>query len=270
MGAGMISFRRSYFCVKSIEMKKMFLYGFAIMISTAASSQVNLNQLKKKITGSGTDSVIGSVKNILDNKGSKSLSKEEVTEGLKQALTIGTKNSALKLSAVDGFFKDEAVKIIMPQEAQKVVKTLRDLGMGSMVDKAELSMNRAAEDAVKGSEEIFINAIRNITIADGIKILKGSNNAATEYLKESTNAELTKKVKPVVEASINKVSATKYWRDVFTTYNRLSKNKVNPDLSSYVVEKTLQGLYYSIAQEEQKIRKDPAARVTDLLKRVFE
>jgi hypothetical protein len=199
----------------------------------------------------------------------KSLSNDDIINGLKEALRVGTDSSSKKLGKLDGYFADAAIKILMPPEAQKVEKTLRSVGMGSLVDKAVLSMNRAAEDAAKGVGNIFWNSIKQMSITDGLQILKGSDTAATGYLKKTTTAELTTKFRPVIDSSLKKIDATKYWNDVFSAYNKISLKKVNPDLAGYVTEKALSGLFYNIALEEQKIRKDPAAQVTDILKKVF-
>jgi hypothetical protein len=197
------------------------------------------------------------------------LSNDDIIHGLKDALRVGTDSSSKRLSKLNGFFGDAAIKILMPEEAKKVEKTLRNLGMGSMVDKAILSMNRAAEDAASGVGMIFWDAIKQMSITDGLKILRGGDFAATDYLKLVTTKELTEKFRPVIEASLVKVDATKYWKDVFTNYNRFSANQVNTDLTAYVTERALSGLFYNIGLEEQKIRKDPAAQVTDILKKVF-
>ncbi len=193
----------------------------------------------------------------------------QIVEGLKQALTIGTQNSTNRLSAVDGFFANAAVKILLPQQAQDVEKTLRNFGLGSVVDKAVLSLNRAAEDASKSATPIFVNAIKQMTITDALGILQGGDFAATNYFKTKTTDSLTAVFKPVIAKSLDKVNATKYWSDMFTAYNTLSSKKVPTDLSSYVTQKAIDGIFYEIGLEEQKIRKDPAARVTDLLKQVF-
>lgn len=194
---------------------------------------------------------------------------QKIVEGLKQALTIGTQNSTNKLSAVDGFFANAAVKILMPPEAKDVEKTLRRFGMGSLVDKTVLSLNRAAEDAAKSATPIFVDAIKQMTITDALGILKGGDFAATNYFKDKTTASLTAAFKPVISKSLNKVDATKYWGEVFTAYNRFSTKKVETDLTAYVTQKAIDGIFYEVGLEEQKIRKDPAARVTDLLKQVF-
>jgi hypothetical protein len=157
----------------------------------------------------------------------------------------------------------------MPEEAKKAETTLRKFGMGSLVDKAILSMNRAAEDAAGGMTDIFWNAIKGMTVTDGLAILRGGDFAATEYLKKNTTSQLTEKMRPVIEKSLAKTDATKYWKDVFSAYNKFSKEPVNTDIAAYVTERSMNGIFYSIAQEELKIRKDPAAQATDLLKKVF-
>lgn len=199
------------------------------------------------------------------------LSNEDIIAGLKEALTVGAGNSASILSAADGFFANAAIKILMPPEARKVENTLRNMGMGSYVDKAILSMNRAAEDASRSATPIFKEAIRGMSFQDAMGILKGSDTAATGYLRSTTSAPLTSAFRPVIEESLKKTDATKYWKDVFETYNKLPTtfNKVNPDLAGYCTERALSGLFYQVAIEEKKIRKDPAARVTDILKKVF-
>ena len=141
--------------------------------------------------------------------------------------------------------------------------------MGKMVDDAILSMNRAAEDASKSAAPIFINAVKGMSIGDAVGILRGGDFAATNYLKEKTTASLTEAFRPVIEASLEKVNATKYWNTVFTTYNKFSADKVNPDLSAYVTERALSGMFHQVSLEEQKIRKDPLARTSDILKKVF-
>ena len=210
-------------------------------------------------------------KSILDSVGTTngSLTNAEVIDGLKTALRLGTDSATNKLSAVNGFYKDALVKIVMPPEAQKVEKTLRDVGFGGVVDKAVLSMNRAAEDASKYVGNIFIDAIKQMTIQDAFSILRGGNTAATDYLKQKTTAQLTAAFKPIISKSLDKTDATKYWSDVFSTYNRFANKPVNTDLTAYVTEKALNGLFYKIGLEEQQIRENPAARVTAILKKVF-
>lgn len=193
----------------------------------------------------------------------------QVAAGLKEALTIGAQNSASRLSAPNGFFANAMLKILMPPEAQKVESTLRSLGMGNVVDKAILAMNRGAEEAAKSAAPIFVNAIKQMTITDAIGILRGGDFAATNYFKQKTTAALTSAFSPVINNALRKVDATKYWADVFTIYNKFSKTPVNTDLTAYVTERAINGIFHEVGVEEQKIRKDPAARVTELLKTVF-
>lgn len=199
------------------------------------------------------------------------LTETEIVAGLKQALEVGSQNAGDSLSAVNGYFGNAVIKILMPPEAEKVENTLRSIGLGSIVDDAILSMNRAAEDAANEAAPIFINAITNMSIEDGIGILNGGDGAATAYLKTNTTAELTAAFSPVIDKSLEKVNATKLWEDVFSTYNALPtvQNKINPDLSGYVTEKALVGLFVTVETEENKIRENPAARVTELLEKVF-
>jgi hypothetical protein len=245
-------------------MKKILLLvtlAFTVFISSAQGLKGLVKNVAKK------DSTFGKIAGKVS--GSKGLSNDDIIGGLKEALSVGTQNGTKKLSAADGFFKDAAIKILMPQEATKAEKTLRSMGMGKQVDNAILSMNRAAEEAAKSATPIFINAIKGITIQDGIGILKGGDFAATDYLKSKTVASLTEAFRPSIEAALQKVNATKYWNTVFTTYNKFSTEKVNPDLTAYVTEKALAGIFYQVGLEEQQIRKDPVARTTDLLKKVF-
>src|SRR5450631_961960 len=219
-----------------------------------------------------SNDLFGSIKKTISGgKGGSSLSSEDIVGGLKQALTLGAQKSAERLSVTNGFLNDKAVEILMPPQAQKVEKTLRDMGMGKLVDDAIASMNHAAEDASKSAAPIFVNAIKNMTVTDGVNILKGSDTSATAYLRHSATPELTKAYTPVIDSALQKTGATKYWKDVFDTYNKLPTtfNKVEPDLSSYVTQKAINGIFYYVAQEEILIRKDPAAQVTDLLKKVF-
>jgi hypothetical protein len=258
-----LSTATSIFETQQMNMKKILLFAFAaISLSTQAQG---LKGLIKKATG-GDSSALGKV---LNTSSSSSLTTDDVAAGLKEALTKGTENGTKKLSAVDGFFKDAALKILMPEEAKKVESTLRKFGMGKQVDEAILSMNRAAEDAAKSAAPIFVNAIKQMTIQDAWGILKGGDSSATRYLREKTTLSLTNAFRPVIEQSLEKVNATQHWNTVFTNYNKFSSNKVNTDLAAYVTEKALVGVFYQIALEEMNIRKDPLARTTDLLKKVF-
>ncbi len=194
----------------------------------------------------------------------------DIAGGLKEALNKGIESGTTLLSAEDGFFKNAAVKILMPPEAQNVEKTLRSAGLGNEVDKAVLTMNRAAEDAAKSAAPIFLDAVKKMTITDAAGILKGDDSAATTYLKASTTSALTAAFRPVIDSSLAKVDATRYWTTLTTTYNQIPfVRKLETDLTSYVTGRALQGLFHQIALEEAEIRKNPAARTTDLLKKVF-
>lgn len=218
-----------------------------------------------------SSSVLNSIEKKIGGGSGSSLSSDDIVAGLKQALSLGAQKSADQLSAVNGFLNDKAVKILLPDQAQKAEKTLRGLGMGKLVDDAITSMNHAAEEASKSAAPIFLTAIKNMNVTDGVNILKGSDTAATAYLRKSATPGLTKAYTPVIDSALEKTGATKYWKDVFETYNKLPTtfSKVNPDLSAYVTQKAINGIFYYVAQEEIKIRKDPAAQVTDLLKQVF-
>jgi Protein of unknown function (DUF4197) len=236
-------------------MKKLITVLFLVTGIAAMGQNDLFSNIKKKVTG---------------GSGSSSLSSEDITAGLKQALTLGAQKSADRLSAVNGFLGNKAVEILMPEQAQKVEKTLRNMGMGKLVDDAIASMNHAAEDASKSAAPIFVNAIKSMTVTDGLNILRGADTSATAYLRKSATPELTKSYTPVIDSALQKTGATKYWKDVFDTYNKIPLvSKVDPDLSSYVTQKAINGIFYYVAQEEILIRKDPAAQVTDLLKKVF-
>jgi len=198
------------------------------------------------------------------------LTNNEVIRGLKEALEIGAKKAASMASKINGYYKNPKIKIPFPPDAKKVKIVAESLGMKKQVREFEKTLNRAAEEAAKQAAPIFLNAIKQMTIKDGFTILKGSDDAATEYLRKKTTTPLKIKFRPVVKRAIKKVHVTKYWNPIVTKYNQVPFTKrVNPDLDEYVTDKGLQGLFYLIAQEEKKIRKNPAARVTELLRRVF-
>lgn len=247
-------------------MKKILITLGAISVLSINAQEVNAQKI-----GDVLNTVLGGSKGSSNTGSTGNLSNSQVVSGLKEALRIGANNASGKLSLADGFFKNAAIKILMPPEAQQVERTLRSVGLGSVVDKAILSMNRAAEDAAKQAAPIFVNAITSMTLQDGFSILKGGNNAATMFLQNKTTAALTSAFRPVINKSLDKVGATQMWNTVFTTYNKLPMvaKKINPDLSGYVVERSLNGMFVTIAQEELKIRTDPAAQVSSLLKQVF-
>ncbi len=199
------------------------------------------------------------------------LNQDEIANGLKEALTIGAEKGCSSLSAPDGFLKNAALKILMPPEAQKLENTIRSLGLNQLADDFIVSVNRAAEDACNTAAPIFLKAIKEMTITDGIQILRGADTAATYYLKSKTQNELSASFSPIIKQSLEKVGATKYWDKMITTYNKipLVNKKINPNLTAYVTEKAMFGIYTEIAMQEKEIRANPLARTTALLKLVF-
>ncbi len=201
------------------------------------------------------------------------LTTADVVKGLKEALAIGAQNSASKASSTNGFYQNSLIRIPFPEEAIKVKNTLEKVGLSKPVDDFVLSINRAAEDASKKAFPIFKDAITSMTITDAMGILQGGDNAATNYLKEKTYSQLKSEFSPIVKQSINKVKVTSYWNPIVTNYNRVTMltggEQVNPNLDEYITERAIDGLFILVANEEAKIRKDPAARVTEILKKVF-
>ncbi|MDT7832239.1 DUF4197 domain-containing protein [Flavobacteriaceae bacterium S356] len=198
------------------------------------------------------------------------LTQEQIGNGLRQALDNGIKNQVSKLTATDGFYKNELVKILLPSELQEVDKGLRKIGLGSLADKGLLLLNRAAEDAVKTATPIFIDAVKNITFNDAKNILLGEQNAATSYLQNATSTSLYKSFSPVIKKSFDKVGADKVWTDLINKYNKIPfVNKVNPDLTDYVTAQTLKGVFTMIELEERGIREKVGLRNTSLLRKVF-
>ncbi|HQI44761.1 MAG TPA: DUF4197 domain-containing protein [Bacteroidales bacterium] len=212
-------------------------------------------------------SVINTVNNTVN---SATLTNDDIIRGLKEALKVGTNNSVKSASVLDGFYKNALIKIPFPEEAQTMETKLRALGMGTQCDKFVETMNRGAEEASKYAASIFIDAITKLTISDGMKILKGNDNAATTYLKENTTTSLKTAFLPNVTTALSQVEVTKYWTPLATTYNKIPLvTKVDPDLNDYVTTKAINGLFKLIEAEEYKIRKDPTARINDILKKVF-
>jgi hypothetical protein len=194
----------------------------------------------------------------------------DISAGLKEALNKGITKQVSKLTATDGFYKNNAVKILMPAELQKVDKALRAMGMGNLADEGIKSLNRAAEDAVNEATPIFVNSIKTMSITDAKTILMGNDTAATSYLQKSTSSALYTKFSPVVQQSIGKVGADKIWASIITKYNKLPLvSKVNPDITDYVTNKAMEGVFKMIAVEEKSIRGNLSSRTSDLLKQVF-
>ena len=195
----------------------------------------------------------------------------EAAQGIREALNQGVDKGISFLNRTDGFFGNEAYKLFLPPDAKKIENALRTIGMGSMVDKAILQINRGAEDAVGYAKPIFVDAIKEMTISDAINIVRGQSDAATNYFRQKTTEKLIVAFTPAIKNSLDKVSATKYYADVVNSYNSLPTtfNKINPDLPSYVVGKAVDALFDRIAKEEANIRQNPVARTTEILKKVF-
>ncbi len=202
--------------------------------------------------------------------GKASPSTEKIANGLKEALQIGTGNAVKETSKVDGYFKNEAIKILMPEKMRTLEKGLRGIGQGAKVDEFVLSMNRAAEKAAPLAKDIFIGAIKQMTFDDARKILGGNDTAATEYFKSKTTASLTTAFTPIVQKATEEVGVTRQYKDLTAKAQAIPFLKAQTlDVDQYIVGKALDGLFYMVAEEEKKIRKNPAARVTTLLKDVF-
>jgi hypothetical protein len=204
------------------------------------------------------------------NSNTGGLTEKDAADGIKEALVNGTGESVKFVSAVNGYWGNPDIKIPFPQEAKEMESKLRKIGMGKKVDQFNESMNRAAEKAASDAKPIFIAAIKGMTVKDAINIVRGENNAATMYLKKTTSPELNKAFQPTIKTSLDDVSAIKYWGDLVSTYNKIPLvKKMNPNLTEYVTGKAIDGLFVMIAREELKIRQDPMARTSELLKKVF-
>jgi len=241
--------------------KKIFTIAIATSVLFASCDELtNIAETASSTIGTG-------------ETGAPALTNDEVISGLKEALTVGINKGSGLASATDGFFKNPAIKLPFPPDAQKVKDKAIDLGLQNKVDQFELTLNRAAEEAAKEAGPIFIQAIKDMSIGDGFAILKGEDNAATNYLRDKTTSKLTTAFAPKVEAAIEKVSLTKYWEPLTKAYNASNlltgKDDVDTDLNAFVTERAIKGLFLLVEKEEKNIRKDPLARATDLLKKVF-
>jgi hypothetical protein len=210
------------------------------------------------------------VVNNLPQGGGSVLSNTDIASGLRQALDLGIDKQVTKLTQKDGFFTNELVKIVLPEELRKVDKGLRDIGLGKLADEGLKILNRAAEEAVKEAKPIFVNAVKGMTFDDAKNILLGNDKAATNYLTIKTQTDLYNKFQPVINSSFEKVGADKIWANLINTYNAIPfTNNVNTNLTDYVTGEALKGVYTMIAIEEKKIRTNVSSRSTDLLKKVF-
>jgi len=213
--------------------------------------------------------LIKNAKKLLNTKAG-GFTEKDAADAIKEALVNGTGESVKFVSALNGYLGNPEIRIPFPQEAKEVETKLRAIGMGKKVDEFNESMNRAAEQAANEAKSIFISAIKGLTVKDAINIVKGENNAATIYLQRTTSPDLKVAFQPKIKASLDNVNATKYWGDLITAYNKIPLvKKMNPNLTEYVTGKAIDGLFIMIAKEELKIRQNPAARTSELLKKVF-
>jgi hypothetical protein len=234
-------------------MKQILFFLFAISIAAISPAQTIFDKAKQKLS-----------------KNQSSITEEEAGLGVKEALNNGISSAVSFLNKPDAFFKSELYKVLLPPDAKKMEKTLRDIGMGKMCDDAIEAINRGAEDAVGFATPIFIDAIKQMTVTDAIKLVTGGNNSITNFFREKTSAKLKEAFVPVIEKSLEKTKATKYYGDAVDRYNKVPLvKKMNPDLAGHVADKALFALFDRIAVEEANIRNNPAARTTDLLKKVF-
>lgn len=237
-----------------MKMNKTLLVASILFFGTTVSGCAEMQQVANQLPG------------IL-NQGTGTL---DIAGGLKEALNNGITKQVSKLTATDGFYKNAAVKILLPEELQKVDKGLRSIGLSSLADEGLKVLNRAAEDAVKEATPIFVDAVKGMTFTDAKNILMGNENSATTYLQNSTTTALYGKFNPVIKNSFSKVGADKVWANIITKYNAIPLvKKVNPDLTDYTTTKALEGVFKMVAVEEKNIRTDLNSRSSDLLKKVF-
>ena len=230
-------------------LRKLFAFVLIFNLTSCAELQQVVNQMPQ---------------------GNPVISNADMAAGLRQALDFGIEKQVSKLTQTDGFYKNELVKILLPEELQKVDKALRDIGLSSLADEGIKALNRAAEDAVKEATPIFVDAVKGITFSDAKNILLGNDAAATHYLTNKTQTALYDKFNPVIKNSFNKVGADQIWSNLITKYNNIPfTSNVNPDLTDYVTNEALKGVYTMIAVEEKDIRTKFTSRTTDLLKKVF-
>jgi hypothetical protein len=239
-------------------MRKMSLVVAAVLI-TAMVHQAHADLLGNVLKGV---KLPGGSQDSLDN--------DTVTSGLKEALSVGTRSAVTSVSRTDGYFGNEVIKILMPEKIRNVAEVLRKIGYQKQVDEFVLAMNRAAEKAAPMATDYFVGAIKEMTVDDGRKILSGGNTAATDYFKSKTSNKLYTAFKPTVKESMDQAGVTRAYKNMMSSYDSVPFVKSESlDVDHYVTTKALDGLFYMVGQEEQKIRTNPAARTTDLLKKVF-
>lgn len=260
-------------------MKKTILLVGGLLFSVSAQAQISdiITSTVKDQTGIDLKNPKSSKGNTKPSKSTTnqspvnlgSLSSTQISSGLKEALTLGVNEGVKKLGTTDGFLKNEAVKILMPEKLRKIDTTLRSIGLGSLADQGVKLLNRAAEDAVTEAAPIFTKAITSMTITDAKNILLGNNNAATNYLQTKTQSQLFTAFQPKVKASLGKVGADKVWSNIISKYNTFTGESVSTDLNEYVTTETINGVFEMVAEKESGIRNTPAMRTTSVLQKVF-
>lgn len=264
-------------------MRKTILLAGVLLFSVSAQAQildiikstvkdktgVDLNNPVKTNTSTSTATTTPTKSTSTSPINLGSLTSTQISSGLKEALNLGVTEGVKKLAVTDGFFKNEAVKILMPEKLRKIDTTLRAIGLGSLADQGVKLLNRAAEDAVTEATPIFANAITSMTITDAKNILLGSNNAATTYLQGKTQSQLFTAFQPKVKASLGKVGADSVWKSIITKYNTFTGQAVTTDINEYVTTETINGVFKMVAQKESGIRDTPAMRTTSILQKVF-
>ncbi len=247
-------------------MKTISFFSLFAVLTLSACSQINLGNLQKA-SEQAEEVIFGS------GSTTPALSNEEVIKGLREALKVGIEKSVDLTSKTDGFNGNQLIRIPFPDEAKKVKDVALDLGLTNQVAKFEETLNRAAEQAVAEAIPVFVEAISNMSIQDGFAILNGENNAATTYLMDATTAALVNKFRPIVDKAVQDVELTKYWTPLVNAYNTATiltgGQDVDPDLTQYVTERAIQGLFVYVEKEEQNIRANPSARITEILQKVF-
>jgi hypothetical protein len=233
--------------------KKIFVLSSFLLLTGCAELQTVMQNLPNNI-----------------EQGNGGLSSLDISNGLKQALELGVSQGVDLLSKKNGYYDNNLVKILLPEQLQKVDKTLRQIGLGSLADQGIKLLNTAAEDAVNEAKPIFINAIKNLTFSDAAAILAGNKDAATQYLQKTTTSQLVNAFSPKIKASLDKVGANEIWSQIMSKYNAIPfVNQVNADLTGYVTEKAIDGLFLQVAKKEEDIRTNISARTTPLLQKVF-
>jgi hypothetical protein len=256
----------------------MLKRSLSVLLGCLLLAQVSNAQLLKKLgqkleavakgdstSSSSSNSSSGSTVSLA------SLTEADAGSAIKEALAKGVSSGIAKLNVTNGFFGSDIYKVLLPPDAVKIENTLRSIGLGSQVDKAILQINRSAEKAVGYAAPIFVNAIKQMTLTDAVNLIKGGNTSATDYFKGKTTDSLKAAFSPVIKKTLDSTSATRYYTDIVNAYNKLPTTftKANPDLKDYVTTMAVNALFDQIGKEEQAIRANPAARTTDLLKKVF-